>query len=239
MFALLSALCGFAVCAPALAQPAPGAAAQAGWTVVVIKTQKLSPSAKARSAAIARFGPFAVMDSGRAALIGVTDSASPAQFAAMLKAFPGIQVLEMVDCPGTYDDLANLRLGRMIRAAAIATAVPEGGSVRSGAVELFLSGATRSIAPGAEFAVHAWEDETGRTPADYAANGLENLRYLAYYQEMGMDAHQAKAFYAMTNSAPFARPLWLTGEDMAKWIAPAPKTPAPVLAYLDLGPALP
>ena len=68
-------------------------------------------------------------------------------------------MLEMIEAPGTEDDRANLRLGRLIRARGIATHVPAGGSVRSGGVELFLAGTRRIADPGAEFAVHAWADE--------------------------------------------------------------------------------
>ena len=92
---------------------------------------------------VASFGPFRVLDPNRAALVGVTDEATPAQFQAMLRAYPGISVIEMIECPGTYDDRANLQLGRMIHARGIGTHVPAGGSVRSGAVELFLAGKTR------------------------------------------------------------------------------------------------
>jgi hypothetical protein len=76
--------------------------------------------------------PFVVIDAGHAALVDATDETSPARFAGMLHAFPGIRVLEMIDCPGTFDDTANLRLGRMIHASGIATDIPTGGSVRSG-----------------------------------------------------------------------------------------------------------
>ena len=195
-------------------------------------------AASPHAAFIARYGPFRVIDEGRAVLAGVTDNASPVQFSAMMRAHPGLKVLEMVDCPGTEDDIANLRLGRMIRAAGLETVVPAHGSVRSGAVELFLAGATRRIEQGAEFAVHAWEDESGREATDYAPDAPENRRYLMYYREMGMDARQANAFYAMTNSAPFERPRWLNAEEMSQWLAPVPH-PQPKLAYLDLAPALP
>jgi len=137
---------------------------------------------------IARFGPFVVTDATHAALVAETDSYSPSDFKAMLQAFPGIRTLEMVDCPGTVDDTANLALGRMIRADGIATDVPEGGSVRSGAVELFLAGKTRHAAKDAEFAVHSWLDEDGKQPSDYAANDPVNATYLAYYREIGFDA---------------------------------------------------
>lgn len=168
---------------------------------------------------IAAYGPFRVLDGTRAAIVGETDSASPAQFAAMIRTHPGIQVLEMVEVPGTEDDRANLRLGRMLRARGIATHVPDGGSVRSGGVELFLAGVRHTAAPKAEFAVHSWADEDGRQPRDYAADAPENRAYLDYYREMGMSAEQAIAFYSMTNSVPFEQAKWLTAADMGKWVS--------------------
>lgn len=41
-----------------------------------------------------------------------------------------------------------------------------------------------------------------------------------------MTADEARAFYAMTNSVPHLSALWLQGEDMARWIAPAARSPA-------------
>jgi hypothetical protein len=175
-------------------------------------------------AGIARFGPFRVLDDRRAAIVGTTDADSPRAFAAMLAAYPGLAVLEFADAPGTSHDLANLKLGRAIRAAGLATHVPAGGSARSGAVELFLAGTRRTIDPRALFAVHSWRDELGREPADFAADAPENRLYLDYYADMGMSAEQARAFYAMTNSVPHSGALWLEGEQMARWIAPAADT---------------
>ena len=167
---------------------------------------------------IAAYGPFRVLDAGRAALVDVTDEAAPAQFSAMLRDYPGVSMLVMIECPGTEDDRANLRLGRMIHASGITTHVPPGGSVRSGGVELFLAGARRIADPGAEFAVHAWADEDGREPTDYAAAAPENRAYIDYYREMGMSAMQAANFYAMTNSVPNADAKWMGAEDMARWV---------------------
>ncbi|MGB3739570.1 MAG: hypothetical protein WA948_09475, partial [Pontixanthobacter sp.] len=136
------------------------------------------------------YGPFRVTDHGSdgvvAELVAITDRASPAHFAAMMGDFPGITTLSMVEAPGTADDRANLRLGRMIRGAGLATHVPDGGSVRSSAVELFLAGARRSMDNRAEFAVHSWIDPHGRQPSDFAMNAGPNAMYLDYYREMGM-----------------------------------------------------
>lgn len=169
--------------------------------------------------AIAAFGPFRVIDKGHAALVRETDGASPAAFKAMLKAFPGIGTIEFVECPGTLDDIANLQLGRMIRAAHLDTDVPDGGSVRSGAVELFLAGLHRHADPQAEFAVHSWRDDTGREPRDVPAADPVNRTYIAYYQQMGLTAEKAAAFYALTNSVPNDDALWLTKIDIAQYAA--------------------
>lgn len=169
-------------------------------------------------AGLARYGPFRVVDARHVALVDVTDSRSPAQFAALLHDWPAIAEIEMIECPGTEDDLANLRLGRMIRARGIATHVPDGGSVRSGAVELFLAGARRYADAGAEFAVHSWIDDSGHEADDYSADAPENRRYLDYYRQMGMDAQEASAFYAMTNSVPFESALWFGAAEMGHWV---------------------
>lgn len=194
--------------------------------------------AHAEQVAIAAYGPFRVLDGSHAALVGITDSYSPGQFAQMLADYPGIATLSFIDCPGTYDDRANLHLGRMIRAHGLAIDVPEGGSVRSGAVELVLAGSRLTIADGAEFAVHAWLDDRGLSARDHAPDSPEHDKYLAYYREMGMSREQAARFYAMTNSVPFESALWLDGSEMRRWMSRSEALPAegaaPQIAYGDV-----
>ncbi|GMN02014.1 alpha/beta hydrolase [Erythrobacter sp. MTPC3] len=171
--------------------------------------------------AIARYGPFTVVDEARAQLVGSTGGRSPAFFAAMMRDFPELEVLELIEAPGTSNDIANLAIGRAIRAAGLRTHVPNRGSVRSGAVELFLAGKTQTMEPGAQFAVHSWIDERGREPEDFAPDAPENRLYLDYYVEMGMSQQRAREFYAMTNSVPHAGALWLRADDMAPWVVPS------------------
>ncbi len=194
--------------------------------------------------AIAAYGPFRVLDQSRAALVGVTGSATPAQFQAMLRDYPALARLEFIEAPGTDDDSANLATGRLIRAAGLETHVPADGSVRSGAVELFLAGRTRTIEDGAEFAVHSWLDPNGLEAGDYPADSPEHLTYLRYYRDMGMGEAAAMAFYDMTNSVPHDGALWLTAQDMRVWLGEAPegvvtaKGPeqGPRISYLDFAP---
>jgi hypothetical protein len=167
---------------------------------------------------IASFGPFHMVTPDRAELIGSIESETPAQFAALLRTFPTLKQIDMVECPGTGDDEANLKLARMVRRHGVMTYVPEGGSVRSGGVELFLAGIKRAAAPSAEFAVHSWRDEDGMEADDFAANDPVHLEYLAYYREMGMTDANARAFYAMTNSAPHDDALYLRARDIAQYV---------------------
>ena len=166
----------------------------------------------------ARFGPFAVIDSRTVRMAGDVTAATPRQFAAMLAAFPGLTRIEMIDCPGSLDEEANLALARAIRRAGLETVVPSGGSVRSGAVELWLAGTRRSAAPDAEFGVHSWMDEYGRQAGDYPADDPVHAEYLGLYREMGMDDAKARAFYALTNSTPFDDVRYLTRGDMARFV---------------------
>ncbi len=257
---ILTAICGLAaMCAPAIANARVTVVESVEYEVVedapdfgASAERFVSGTVLEEVSGIATYGPFRVIDESHAALVGITDDRSPRQFAAMLRDYPGLATLELIECPGTFDDLANLELGRMIRRAGIDTRVPRGGSVRSGAVELFLAGADRTIEDGARFAVHAWEDDSGRQAGDYAISAPENRKYINYYREMGMSGEQAQAFYAMTNSVPFEDARWLSAEEMRGWVdygqaphappsvvplpaaAPAAEEFVPKLAYLDL-----
>ena len=184
-------------------------------------TRRYAPSAALATLghAKASFGPFSVIDGATVRMAGDVTSATPRQFAAMLAAFPALKRLEMIDCPGSLDEEANLILARAIRRAGMETIVPTGGSVRSGAVELWLAGTRRSAAPGAEFGVHSWADEYGREANDYPANDPVHAEYLGYYREMGMDGAKAREFYALTNSTPFDDVRYLTRDDMARFVA--------------------
>lgn len=186
------------------------------------KANRFAPQSQppAFQGVIAQYGPFVVIDESRAAMIGSTDGASPQHFDAMVRDFPALATLEMVEAPGTSHDIANMTVGRKIRASGLSTHVPSGGSVRSGAVELFLAGVSRSIDPGAHFAVHSWLDNYGREPDDFAPDAPANRLYLDYYMEMGMSERRAREFYAMTNSVPHHSAKWLQADEMRRWIAP-------------------
>ena len=183
-------------------------------------TRRYAPGASLATLGRAKavYGPFSVIDATTVRMAGDVDGATPRQFAAMLAAYPMLKRIEMVDCPGSLDEAANLILARAIRRAGMETVVPAGGSVRSGAVELWMAGVRRSAAPDAEFGVHSWADEYGREARDYPASDPVHAEYLGYYREMGLDDAKAHAFYAMTNATPFDDVTYLTRDDMARYV---------------------
>jgi hypothetical protein len=172
------------------------------------------PAAKA----IAQFGPFAVVSATVAELVDATDSDSLSAFRRMLVAYPGIRTINMVECPGTLDDEANLSIARMIRAKGLNTHVPAGGSIRSGGVELFLAGVKRTADRGAEFGVHSWQDYEGREARDVPANDPVHAEYINYYQTMGLAPQVARDFYAFTNTAArFDSVHYMTAAELARF----------------------
>lgn len=116
-------------------------------TVEIFEYDIQEPEAHAEpvGAAYGQYGPFRVIAADTVEMTGTVDSYTPTLFRQMMQHFPGIQRIEMLDCDGSVDEDANLRLARMIRNAGISTHVPAGGSVRSGAVELFLAGVRLSL----------------------------------------------------------------------------------------------
>ena len=165
---------------------------------------------------IARLGPFYLVTPDTIEMIGTVDSDSPYQLARLMATHPGVRRLVMVECPGSIDEAANHMLARQVRQAGLETHVPRGGSIRSGAVDLFLAGIRRTADQSAEFGVHSWRDDDGMQAHDFAANDPVNLEYINYYREMGLSDRTARQFYALTNSVPFESVRTLTAADMAR-----------------------
>ncbi len=203
----------------------PVLAADGGYTVSqtveyedVVTEDETNGDWQAPAPALARFGPFRVISAQTVELRGVTDSSTPAQFKRMIAAYPALKTIEMVECPGSEDDDANLALARMIRQAGLNTHVPKSGSIRSGGVELFLAGVKRTSEPGAQFGVHSWIDSDGREARDYPVTDPVHQQYVGYYQEMGLKPDNARAFYAFTNAAaPASGVHYMTGGELAAY----------------------
>lgn len=195
---------------------------EAACSSQIARTSKEDPVATSP-----RYGPFFVVSDTEAAMSGVTNADSLRQFQRMLAAYPHIEQLDFIDAAGTSNDVVNLQIGRLIRARGIATHVHSNGSVRSGAVDLFIAGSRRTMEKGARFAVHCWCDTNGKGPHDFPEHAPPNKLYLDYYMDMGMSHDKAHEFYNLTNSVPNTSALWLGPAEMQVWLdASATKDPA-------------
>jgi hypothetical protein len=195
----------------------PHMARAAVTETVEIETVEDEAPAPPVSPGIARFGPFSVKTPRIAVLDGETNAATPGEFRAMVAAYPQISQIEMIECPGTLDDDANLEVAQMIRSARISTHVPANGSVRSGGVELFLAGLHHTHDKGAEFGVHSWQDDEGHQARDYGANDPARAQYVRYYEQVGLPPAKAQAFYAFTAQIPFNRIHFLSEGELAQF----------------------
>ncbi len=200
-----------------LSLPHSARAAEADIVTEYVDTVEVEAPVPTAQQGIGRFGPFTVIDSATAELNGITDQATPRQFAEMMRQHPALKLIRMVECAGTENDEANLAVARAIHRAGLSTHVPANGSVRSGGVELFLAGIRRSYDRGAEFGVHSWIDDQGNQARDIAADDPVNLAYINYYQDVGLAPATAKAFYAFTNQSDFNAIHYMTEPELARF----------------------
>jgi len=140
---------------------------------------------------------------------GVIDRRASAALKDALAANPQTTQLVLQWVPGSADDDANLEMSRSIRAHALATLVPAEGVVASGGTDMFLAGLTRELPRGACVGVHTWAGGDTLTGADLPRDDPEHVKYLEYYDAMGID----RAFYWYTLDA--------AGPNEAHWMSRA------------------
>ena len=117
---------------------------------------------------------------------------------------PEVQILVLIDMPGSIDDETNLLLARLVRDSGLDTFVPSEGQIASGAVDLFLAGNRRFAECGAGLGVHSWADGEGVEGGDLPRDHRDHSLYLDYYAEMGIDPQ----FYWFTLKAAAADSIY-------------------------------
>lgn len=140
-------------------------------------------------------------------LNGVIGSSSPRKVQRILAKNPNLQVLVLTNVPGSADDTANLRLGRIVNRSGLNTYVPSEGLVASGGTDLFLAGKRRYLGRGASVGVHSWagEDSSGRLKQgrDFPRRHRAHRPYLDYYKALGIPV----SFYWFTLKAADANEI--------------------------------
>ena len=148
---------------------------------------------------------FTQLDGETVWLDGEIGSRSLEALEAYLEDHPDTEILVFGDMPGSMDDAANFILARFVRDQGFATHIPATGEAYTGAGDLFLAGAERTMDSGAIFGVHSWcgDTYTGRG-IPQRADHPDHAPYIAYFRDMGMD--DPAGYYSFTlDTAPLTR----------------------------------
>jgi len=127
---------------------------------------------------------------------GVTKQRSYYEMKRFLNDNPEVQRLVLKDMPGTHDSLTNLSIARMIRNRGLATHLERDSYIASGAVDLFISGAERTMECGAFIGVHSWSFNGEIGPNDMGKDYHQSL-HETFLRDMGVDPR----FYVFTREA--------------------------------------
>ena len=147
-------------------------------------------------------------------MTGTIYGQTPDILRAALAANPQVREIVMVEVPGSADDAANHRAGRMVRRAGLATRLLPDSLIASGGTDFFLSGRRRIVAPGAQIGVHSWSTLGGLEGAALPDSEPEHRFYLDYYREMGIP----ETFYWFTLAAAPSHGLhWMTRAEIARF----------------------
>ena len=150
------------------------------------------------------------VDGEIAVMTGNLTRNAPHKVQRLIDNHPEVKWIELLDCPGSMDDIAALEASRMVRDAGLNTRVPRDGEIASGAVDFFIAGVSREVSGPARVGVHSWSDGR-REGADVPRSRRVHDLYLDYYTDMGIDA----SFYWFTlDAAPADSIHWMTRDEL-------------------------
>jgi len=107
---------------------------------------------------------------------GTTDSSSYGYVSEFLNAQPQVKRLVLKNMPGTIDGRTNMQIAALIRKRRLSTHLEHDSYIASGAVDLFIAGAQRSMVCGAKIGVHSWRTASGSSPDTVARDSYLHYR---------------------------------------------------------------
>lgn len=126
------------------------------------------------------------VDGNKAIFRGVIDGTTPTKITNLINNSPEVRTIVLAYGPGSDDDEANLQASLAVHKANLATCVPEGGEIASGAVDLFLAGKVRRLGEDSFVGVHSWADGSGTEGGDLARSHPDHKLFLDYYAAIGI-----------------------------------------------------
>ena len=132
---------------------------------------------------------------------GNTNGMSVSMVRRFLDDNPQVDTLVMGKMPGTRDADMNTRIAREIRKRGLKTHLPKNGFIASGAVDLFLAGAQRTMECGALIGVHSWSVAGARSTIRISPQDMGTDRRQKHHEKFLTDMGIDPAFYAYTRAA--------------------------------------
>lgn len=165
------------------------------------------------------FGIFTSVNETTAKMNGVISTNTPTHFDNLIVRFPGLKTIQMIDCPGSEDDEANLKVSKKMHDKGIEFHLPSNASIASGAVDMYVGGIKRTREPGSKIGVHSWGAGPGEPIAtSYPVGHAVHLPYINYYKSVGFTQKEAEDFYYFTiNAAPAESIHWMTEEEITQY----------------------
>ncbi|PID48273.1 MAG: alpha/beta hydrolase [Proteobacteria bacterium] len=165
-----------------------------------------------------KFGIFKVLGDNRTIeMDGDIKRKTPDNFDRLLQAFPNIDTINIVNCPGSLDDESNFKLSKKVHERDIKIHLMDNGEIASGGVDFFLAGVKRSKGENTKIGVHAWSGD-GERATDFPRGHANHLPYIKYYVSIGFSKKWAEDFYYFTiYSAPAKGIHWMSEEEIEKY----------------------
>jgi hypothetical protein len=141
-------------------------------------------------------------------MTGTIGSSTPAAVLELIFEHPNVKIIEMINVPGSVDDVANLRASLYVHKYGLNTRVNSKSFIASGGTDFFLAGHKREIEKGAKIGVHSWSG--GSKPATELPRSDEaHKKYLDYYNKVNI----SESFYWYTLEASPANSIHNMTED--------------------------
>lgn len=168
------------------------------------------------------FGIFKSINDTTAEMNGTITSSTPTHFNNLLAKYPNLKTINMLNCPGSEDDDANLIVSKKMHDSGIRFHLFSKSVIASGAVDMYVGGVKRTRESGSRIGVHSWGAAPGEPIAtSYPIGHAVHLPYINYYKSVGFTQKEAEDFYYFTiKAAPAESVHWMTEEEIIQYKIP-------------------
>ena len=137
------------------------------------------------------------------------------KFKKTLDQYPQLTTVILLDIPGSVNDEWNVKTGKLLCKKGLKTMLTPNSIVTSGGTNLFVSGKTLAIAPGAKIGVHAWSEET-KTALSFPKNHQAHQIFLDFYRAVEIDT----SFYWFTlKAAPAEKMYFMSTTEIEQFLS--------------------